>query len=140
MASKKATAKKLGFDSPFEMDLANSVLRNAEYHPDKIEYTMPETHHTYTTDFRLGPYFIEVKGFLRREDKKKYVAIANNIEQRGYKLIFVMKNPEKKMAGSRKRKDGTYLSHKEWLEKNGVMCYNPDELEQLLKFEGLIDG
>ena len=132
--NKRQYAKKHGFDSYEEMAMAQGPLSHAEYHPPSIEYIVPESKHKYQTDFKIGNVYIECKGFLRgSSDKNKYVHIARSLEAQGCKLVFLMDNPEKKMSGAKKRKDGTYLTHRDWLDKSGIPCYAFNEINRLLE-------
>ena len=131
--NKRKQAKKAGYDSHDERMFAEGPLSHAEYHPESIEYIVPEKTHKYQTDFKIGNTYIELKGFLRPGDKNKYIHIARSLEQQGCKLVFLMSNPEKKMSGAKKRKDGTYMTHKEWLTKQDIPCYAFNEISKLLE-------
>lgn len=53
-----------------------ALLPVVEYETDKLKYTVPASNHTYTTDFKIGPRnYIEVKGYLKASERKKYLLV-----------------------------------------------------------------
>jgi len=128
VSKKRKAARKAGFDSHLERKLGEGVLKDIEYHPDPISYTVPAT---YTADFKYGNILIEVKGFLRVGQPKMYRCIAEKCEELGFEFVFLFENPEKKMVGARKRKDGTVLTLGEWADKVGIRWFTEDTIHQL---------
>lgn len=130
---KRSEAKKHGFDSWTELDLARNELAGLEYHPDPIQFTIPASTHKYTPDFKHGKYLIEVKGFIRSTDKRMYRCIAESAREQGYEFVFLFEKPQKPMTGAKKRKDGTKLTHAEWSGKVGIAWYSRDTIKEILE-------
>lgn len=52
------------------------LIPDAEYESNKLKYTIPASKHTYLTDFKIGPdSYIEVKGYLKASERKKYLLV-----------------------------------------------------------------
>ena len=114
-----------GYDSWLEYDLSNNQLKGCEIHPGTIDYVQ---HRTYEIDFlkREGRkiIYIESKGRFRdRQESKKYTDIVKCLGK-NQELVFVFADSRKPMPGSKRRKDGTRLSHGEFAEKNGIRYYD----------------
>lgn len=61
-----------------------------EYEMDKIKYTLPETHHTYTPDWKLledGSY-IETKGKWSQQDRAKMVYLQKTRPDLKIRMLF----------------------------------------------------
>lgn len=72
----------------------------------------------YTPDFINGNIFLEAKGCFRdTQEAQKYIHLKRN----GYNIHFIFQNPNRALPWSRKRKDGTRLTHAEWAEKNNFL-------------------
>lgn len=130
--SKRSKAKKMGYDSGWEMDLALGPLKGAEYHPDKIEYTIPARVSKYEPDFYLNGVYIEAKGRFRPGDPKKYKLIHSQMKEQDKELVFVFQKPELPLPGAQKRKDGSKRSHQEWADSIGAKWYTIDTIKEIV--------
>ena len=131
MVSKRRLAKKNGYDSGFEMDLATGPLSHAEYHPEKVTYTIPERQARYEPDFDVNGVLVEAKGRLRPGDPARYKLIFESLRERGIELVFVFEKPELPLPGAQKRKDGTKRSHAQWAEGIGARWFSKDNVGDL---------
>lgn len=119
-----------GYDSKLEYDLHQNELQGYEHHPDKLTYTVE---HTYEPDFVSwkNPYLlIEVKGRFRdntEASKYKWIRDCNP----DYEIVFVFEKPETRFPFAKRRKDGTYMTHGEWAEKNGFRYFTRETLKEL---------
>lgn len=53
-----------------------SLLPEVHYECEKLKYTVPASNHKYTVDFKIGPKsYIEVKGYLKASERKKYLLV-----------------------------------------------------------------
>jgi hypothetical protein len=90
-----------------------------EYEPHKFTYWIERQ---YTPDFvsPCGKYWFELKGFMRAGDSQKYKAIKKYLDDREVaELIFIFQDPNKKMHGAQRRKDGSFNTVGEWARKAG---------------------
>ena len=63
------------YRSQLEEDIGADLVKLghvADYEPDKFEYTI---HRKYTPDFRVGDFYIEVKGWFSASDRSKLLAV-----------------------------------------------------------------
>lgn len=128
----KKRDKKLpkGYDSWLEYELHENELKEYNHHPEKVSYTVS---HTYEPDF-VHPEFpsilIEVKGRFRdntEASKYKWIRDCNP----DYEIVFVFEKPDTRFPFAKKRKDGTYMTHGEWAEKNGFRYFTRETLKEL---------
>ena len=72
---------RLGFRSGLEAGLARQIEKaegSCVFEDTKVRYTVPESRHTYTPDFRLANgILIESKGKFEPSDRQKHVLISN---------------------------------------------------------------
>ena len=113
------------YDSWLEYDLHQDQLRGCEFHPGLLDYVQ---HRTYEVDFlvREGKkiIYIESKGRFRdRQESRKYVDVVKSL-RRNQELVFIFADSNKPMPGSRKRKDGTRLSHGEFSNLNNIRYFD----------------
>jgi Phage endonuclease I len=113
--SKQAVAAKYGFRSGLEMDI-DAFLKSqgidGEYEQHIIEYIKPETKHKYHPDFKLpNGIFVETKGRLLLNDKKKHLLIKNQHPELDIRFLFQNAN-----AKFNKNSKTTYSM---WAEKHG---------------------
>jgi len=119
---RKATPK--GYDSGLEYDLHKGMLKAWSHHSHKISYV---SRHKYEPDFvrTIGDkvLYVEVKGRFRdNAEAQKYPFIREGLKE-NEELIFIFQDAEKPMPFSKKRKDGTKYSHRQWAEKNNFRYY-----------------
>jgi len=117
-----------GYDSKLELELHQGILSEYEHHPEKLHYHID---HSYEPDF-VHPeepnLLIEVKGRFRdSSEASKYLWIQKCNPD--YEIIFIFENPNTPMPFSKRRKDGTKLSHGEWATKNGFRWYTKETWE-----------
>lgn len=119
-----AATKRVKYDSKFEKKLVG-VLKQCSYHTDTIPYVQ---YKNYEPDFIYKDesgftYYIEAKGWFRDgAEARKYVDVKRDLPAFS-ELVFIFQNPNKKMPGAKRRKDGTYRTMKEWAEKYGIEYY-----------------
>lgn len=124
-------------DSKWEGRLRDTVLKDLEYHPDKVSYVVSRT---YQPDFKLVKkvnnidkvIFIETKGrFRESSEASKYKFIRDSLRGEG-ELVFIFYNPKTPMPHAKKRKDGTKQTHSEWAERNGFRWFTEDTIGEIL--------
>jgi hypothetical protein len=131
----KARPKSLpkGYDSQLEYNLHQTVLKDATHHVDKGDRLPYAVEHTYEPDFLFQLngklWVVEVKGRFRDStEAAKYIWVRKMLEHWPYylksgcseiELILLFENAATPMPFSKRRKDGTKLSHGEWATKNG---------------------
>ena len=127
---KDQTGKLPKYRSPMERRV-HEVLPTFEYENLKLDYT---THRKYIPDLtdKKRKILIEVKGFFRQGDDKKYASIKECHPD--WRMIFVFSDPHKKARkGGVARKDGTYLTLADWATQNGWEWCTEDNLPKDLK-------
>lgn len=116
-SSKRATALKHGFRSGLEEDIDNELKQvgvDGEYEKHKINYTKPETKHTYTPDFKLpNGVFIETKGRFVLADRKKHILIKQQHPE--LDIRFVFQNAKNKI------RKGSKTTYGDWCTKHGFL-------------------
>ena len=116
-SSKRSTALKHGFRSGLEEDIDNVLKQvgvDGEYEKHKINYTKPETKHTYTPDFRLpNGVFIETKGRFVLADRKKHILIKQ--QHPDLDIRFVFQNAKNKI------RKGSKTTYGDWCTKHGFL-------------------
>lgn len=124
---KKEKGVPKGYDSMLEYNLHKGPLANCSHHSRTVTYTVD---HTYEVDFtpeREQDICIEVKGRFRdgvEAAKYKWIRDCNpDIE-----IVFIFEKRGTKFPFAKKRKDGSYMTHEEWAEKEGFRYYYPDTI------------
>jgi len=115
-----------GYDSGLEYTLHQTILKEFNHHPDKLDYYI---WHTYEPDFVHSDYphiLIEVKGRMHdSSESSKYKHIRECNPE--YEIIFIFEKPETPMPFAKVRKKcGTKLSHGEWATKNKFRWFTKD--------------
>ncbi len=88
------------------------MLPEVKYESTKLKYTVPASAHTYLTDFEIGPQsYIEVKGYLKASERKKYLLVREHNPE--ITLRFFFDKSENKIY---KNSPTTYA---DWCDKNG---------------------
>lgn len=83
-----------------------------DYEPERLEFFVPETRRTYTPDFKIKKNrYIECKGRLLREDRKKLLLVKE--QHPNVRIFLLFERPNMTLD---KRSKTTYA---EWAEKNG---------------------
>lgn len=104
---------------------ASLKLKDWDYETERLSYHIPKT---YTPDFTLGDFYIEIKGYFRSGDTQKYAAIKRECDKQGIVLIFVWQNKKKKL------RKGSKLTNEDWCTKHGIPCFNVEEIDSLKKW------
>ena len=107
-------------------------LVRLEYEPKshKVKYVIEHTYQPDWVDALNDRIFYEAKGVIPTlADAAKYRAVAksNNVH-----FIFILQEKDIICPFSRPRKDGSRMTHEEWLKKEGFdYCYQGEEAEFL---------
>ena len=125
------------YDSKLESELHDTILQTWDYHPTKLPYIIEKTYEPDFVKVIDGVQFLcEVKGVLwDSTEAKKYNEIVKHLSPNQI-FFFIFKDYNKSLLWSKRRKDGTKMTHKEWCEKNSfiyfdVKDYNSDELKKI---------
>ena len=116
-------SQKSVFRSKFEENVSK-VLKGFEYEPFTIPYVI---HRNYRPDFvhAASGTVVECKGFFRDGDTKKYTSVRDSLPK-GQQLVFVLMHPNKKI------RRGAKMTMAEWCDKEGIMWYTIDTLQELI--------
>ena len=111
------------FRSLFEKDVSK-LLKGFQYEPFTIPYTI---HRNYRPDFvhSKSGTVVECKGFFREGDTKKYTSVRDSLPKH-QRLVFVLMHPNKKI------RKGATMTMAQWCDKEGIMWYSLDTLEELI--------
>lgn len=110
-SSKKKQATK--YRSKFEATVAKELEElGYKYEAIKLEYTIPESKHTYTPDFIKDKTIIEVKGLWSKEDRDKMLFIQAQYPE--YTVIMFFQNPKLKIY------KGSKTTYADFCEKHGI--------------------
>lgn len=111
----RSIAVKLGFRSGFEKNINEQIQSlgiESMYETEKIKYIIPESSHTYTPDFLLpNGIFVETKGRLTLEDRKKHLLIRDQHPDKDIRFLF-------QNSGVKLNK-GSRTTYAQWCIKNG---------------------
>jgi hypothetical protein len=118
-------SKKSKFRSTFEEDVSK-ILKEFNYEPFTIPYTISRSYRPDFVDVS-GLYLIECKGYFRDGDTKKYTSIRDSLPE-GQELIFVLMQPNKKI------RKGAKMTMAQWCDKEGILWYNIDTLQELISY------
>lgn len=118
-------SKKSRFRSSFEQDVAE-ILQDFSYEPFTVPYTIARN---YRPDFvhTASGVLVECKGFFREGDTKKYTSIRDSLPDE-QELVFVLMQPNKKI------RKGAKMTMSEWCDKEGILWYNIETLEELISY------
>ena len=127
--SPKKTGVPKGYDSVWEYEIHQSVLKNWKHHFELIEYVVE---HKYEPDFSKTIddkiILLEAKGrFWDHAEYSKYIHIRKALPK-NFELVFLFQKPYSPMPGAKVRKDGTKRTHAEWAEKNNFRWFNEENL------------
>ena len=115
--TKRQAAVKHGYRSGLEEDIDKTLQENqidGEYEQHTINYTIPESKHTYTPDFRLpSGIFVETKGRFVIEDRKKHLLI--KAQHPELDIRFVFQNSRGKI------RKGSKTTYADWCDKHGFV-------------------
>ena len=101
------------YRSKFEQRYAEKLLKlGFTYEPYKINYTVPESIHSYTPDFVRGKLIYELKGRFTASDRKKMKLLVEQHTE--FDFVMVFQNTNIKINKNSKK---TYAM---WCEKNNI--------------------
>ena len=120
-----------GYDSKWEFDIHQTILKDWMHHGEKIVYVVK---HRYEPDFVKmfdnKIVLLEAKGrFWDYAEYSKYIHIREALPK-GYELVFLFQKPFSPMPGAKVRKDKTKRTHAEWAETNNFTWYSEDTLPE----------
>lgn len=143
-----------GYDSKLELRLHETCLKGTQHHvprEDRVPYSIP---HTYECDFIFTHYnkfyIIETKGRAREQaELRKYCYVRDQMHEwklfkesgcTEIELILIFENAATPMPFSKRRKDGSKLTHGEWSTKNGFrwLCEKRGDLQDVVTRTDLI--
>ena len=111
------------FRSTFEEDVSK-ILKDFDYEPFTIPYVISRS---YRPDFvhNASGTLVECKGYFRDGDTKKYTSIRDSLPE-GQELVFVLMSPNKKI------RKGAKMTMAQWCDKEGILWYNIETLQELI--------
>ena len=132
----KKTNVPKGYDSLWEYDIHQTILKDWKHHWDTIKYVV---HHKYEADFVKEfdgkIILLEAKGrFWDYAEYSKYIHIREALPDY-MELVFLFQKPYSPMPGAKVRKDGTKRTHAEWAETNNFTWYSEETLPEEWKSE-----
>ena len=115
------------YRSKLEEDIGADLIKlgyETSYEKDKFRYVLPPR--SYTPDFRVGDFFIEVKGWFPSKDRTKLLAVMKSNPE--LPLFIALQSPHQRLS----KKSKTTVAM--WCQKHGIpWCPTPipaDFLEQ----------
>ena len=125
------------YDSGLEAELHNGLLQTWEHHPTTLPYVIERTYEPdFVKEINEIQFLCEAKGiFWDSTEAKKYKEIVKHLSPNQV-FFFIFKDSSKPLIWSKKRKDGTKMTHAEWCDKNGFIyfdlsTYNSKELKDI---------
>lgn len=117
----KITTDSNGIKHGYRSGLEKGILRDLEeiglepnYEATRLEYTVPETRHTYTPDFHLSPHIvIETKGRWTVDDRLKMLYLIEQYPDISFRMVF--------QTPTQKIKKGSKTSYADWCDKHGIL-------------------
>lgn len=104
----KRSAKKTGkYKSRLESSIAKILGRKARYEVDRISYSIPRA---YVPDFKVGGWYLEVKGYFRAEDRVKMAAVKRCNPELDIRFYF----PQDNRLSSKHQ-----MRYSDWCDKHG---------------------
>lgn len=133
-------------DLDWEHRIKDTIMKDFEYHPERLSYVIPESKHKYYPDWILKKIdnevvfgteihniLVEAKGYFRtKAERDKYIHVRNALPP-NYSLVFLFMKPHAPLKGATKRKNGTKKSNAEWAEENNFRWFTEETIQQLLK-------
>ena len=125
----KKTGVPKGYDSKWEYDIHQTILKDWKHHYESIKYIIKKN---YEVDFAKTindkTILLEAKGrFWDYQEYNKYVWVRKVLKP-NQELVFLFLSPYAPMPQAKRRKNGTKRSHAEWAETNNFTWYSEDNL------------
>lgn len=118
--------QKVTFRSKFEESIADEYGLHSKYETKTLPYQIPATNHTYLPDFEIAPnVFLEVKGQLLLEDRKKMIQVKQQHPE--VTIIFVFQAPKNKIT------KGGKSNYIDWATKHGFRWCDMKGLDAILE-------
>jgi len=121
-----------GYDSHWEYELHSGLLKDWNFHSEKVNYVVEHTYHPdFIKNLEGKTILLEAKGrFWDAAEYSKYVWISKALPN-NYELVFLFSDPSAPMPQAKRRTDGTKRTHGEWADSKGFRWYSeasiPDE-------------
>jgi hypothetical protein len=115
-----------GFEPKVSQALTNLGITH-EYEPKdkKLNYTIPESKHTYLPDFVVGNTIFEAKGYMDADTRAKMLRVVKCNPH--FRIVMVFQNAKSKL---RKNSKTTYA---DWCDKNGIEWCTIESLPAKIK-------
>ena len=120
-----------GYDSMWEVNLHETLLKKWKHHYESIKYIINKEYEVdFAKTFDNKTILLEAKGrFWDYTEYSKYIwirdALPSNME-----LVFLFQKPLAPMPSAKTRKDGTKRTHAEWAELNNFRWFSEDTLPE----------
>lgn len=105
------------YRSRLELKIADQLEREGiafEYESVKIPYTVPERQARYLPDFKVGPVFLEAKGYFRTtSERQKLLHVRESNPGIDVRLVF--------QDANKKIYKGSPTSYRQWAEDKGFL-------------------
>lgn len=137
--STRVVVEGVSYDSMFEYRLLHQTsLTKSNYHGSLVNYEMHSDHTYYPDFYEIGSngkfYYFEAKGrFICRQDLVKYQHIVKRLNDGKNELIFIFENPNTKIPGAKRRKDGTFLTNSSWADKVQIRWITEKDVNDFLR-------
>ena len=129
-AKREKDLKGTGYDSYFEKNVHEKHLQDARFHDkeDRVPYIVE---HHYEPDFVLERdgkvFYIETKGRFRDSTEARKYTYIRKVLKDNEELVFIWDKALTPFPFSKKRKDGTKMTHIEWATKNDFRSWDQTE-------------
>ena len=110
--------------------IAQFGAANVKYEKETLTYTKPASVHKYTPDFKVTSaaghiVYIESKGYLTIDDRKKMLLVCAQHPAKDIRMLFQYPN--------RKIRKGSPTSYTMWAHKHGIQTIDPATIIALIK-------
>lgn len=100
------------YKSKFEQNVSEALPSTVEYEPDTLPFVQPEMKRKYIPDWKIkDKVYIETKGKLTAEDRKKMVWVKDQYPDYTFYFLF--------MNANNKIRKGSPTTYGDWASKNG---------------------
>jgi len=108
----KASIYKSGLEDSVAEYLTNLAV-SFLYEPDKIPFIQPQQNRNYIPDWKIGEMYLETKGKLTAEDRKKYEWFKQSNPNIDVRFVF--------MRATEKIRRGSKTTYGDWATNKGFM-------------------
>lgn len=121
--------KKYGVRNKLEQKVLSVLRDNTDnfegYERDRLSYTVPESQHYYTPDFKVGDTYYEAKGIWDAEDRKKMLLVIAQYPHKKFVMVFYNQNY--------KIYKGSKTTYAMWCDKHQIAWTTPEQLTEELR-------